>query len=74
MTPLRRMLWEDSRRGGLVIADGSLKLGIASTVQIAGRLHRAQELRAVRGQALSVGLALGCTRTSCCSGCSVKCS
>ena len=67
MARLHRTLWEDSRRGGLVVADGGLELGIASTIQVAGRLHCAEELCAVRGQALSVGLALGCTCASCCS-------
>ena len=69
---LHRMLWEDSRRGGLVAADGGLELGIAGAVQVAGRLHCAQKLRAVCGQALSIGLALGCTCTAGCSGCSVE--
>ena len=69
-----RVLWEDSRRGGLVAADGGFELGITGAVQVAGRLHCAQELRAVRGQALSVGLALGCTCTAGCSGCSVELS
>ena len=72
MVCLHSMPWEDSRRGGLVAADGGLELGITGAVQVAGRLHCAQELRAVRGQALSISLALGCTCTTCFSCCSVQ--
>ena len=53
-----------SRRGWLVAPNGSLQLGIASADQVRGGLHGAKELGAVSGQALCVGLALGCTSTS----------
>ena len=72
MVWLHRRLWEDSRRGRLVVADGGLELSIAGTIQVAGGLHRTQELRTVRGQALGVGLALGCTGAWQCGNCSME--